>query len=380
MVHVFVVDENTLKYHLEYMFAGTGAGDKTSNFLISSNDTTTHPTTERNLVGMIADISRIKINDKIIFYVQGTTKFYGVFKAVSEGFFDENNSNNYLIDKLKKGLSYRIKIAPDKVYAYGITEHELLDILYQKEHPHQMCWSLIYRKLKGNRGCTMIFDYEYNDILKKLQSANNCVTLTGSNFTYDHYTQLIVTMDKNNTYQGKAASLDITNRMLFKANRGNAFEVHLQAHMLQHFSEQPLRSILFSLPNSNKIWIGNEVSCGVGMQRIDLLTIQENEHTAFIKVIELKCIQAYIDIIHNQIPWYLQWISDYITPNYNKNVVVIPCIIAKSSSTPNTSIINTAKTYKHNIIGKRPNVSIAPIEYVEFSILAKEIECVKKSL
>jgi hypothetical protein len=373
MVHIFVVDENTLKYHLEYMFAGTGAQNKTSEFLISSTETNTHHATERNLVGMIADISRIKINDKIIFYVQGTTKFYGIFKAVSEGFFDENDSNNYLIDKLNKGLSYRVKIAPDEVYANGITEHQLLDMLHQKKYPYQMCWSLIYRKLKGNRGCTMIFDYEYADILQKLRLANNEVSLTGDNFSYDSNRQLIVPVKIHHTYQGKVNSLDITNRMLFKANKKNAFEVHLQTYILQRFVKQPLHSIFFSLPDNDKIWIGNEVSCGVGMQRIDLLTIQEDTDTVFIKAIELKCDVAQAYIIQKQIPWYLQWLSDYVAPNYNKKVVIVPCIIAKKGKSKNTSVINAAMAYNPNIIGMQHNISIAPIEYIEFSISAKDI-------
>ena len=67
--HVFIVDKYTFKYHLEYMFAGTGAGDKEVPFLTDCN-AYTHPTTERNLVGMIADVSRIRHGDKIIFYLQ----------------------------------------------------------------------------------------------------------------------------------------------------------------------------------------------------------------------------------------------------------------------------------------------------------------------
>ena len=56
---------------------------------------------ERNLVGMIADISRIQIGDNIIFYLQATTsgkqgQFFGVFTAKSKAFFDENDSDNYL--------------------------------------------------------------------------------------------------------------------------------------------------------------------------------------------------------------------------------------------------------------------------------------------
>ena len=31
--HVFIVDKTTFKYHLEYMFAGTGAKDKTVPFI-----------------------------------------------------------------------------------------------------------------------------------------------------------------------------------------------------------------------------------------------------------------------------------------------------------------------------------------------------------
>lgn len=367
MVHVFVVDETTLKFHLEYMFAGTGAKDKKTDFLCTYNELNIHSTTERNLVGMIADVSKIRINDKIIFYVQGTTKFYGVFNVVSKAFFDENNSENYLVDKLQKGLSYRIKIAPYEVYSNGITEHELLDMLYQKEHPSQLCWSLIYRKLKGNRGCTMIFDYEYTDIIRKLKSANNDIALNGNNFTYDKKTQLIIPITDIKTYQGRMNSIDIKNRMLFKANRGNAFEVHLQAYILQNFDTEPLHSIIYSTPENKTIWIGNEVSCGVGMQRIDLMSIQENHDTIYIKVIELKCISAYADIVHKQLPWYIQWISDYVAPNYNKQVKIIPCVLALESN-DNNQFISDTQTFQPNIIGLQPNVSIEPIEYHEFSV------------
>ena len=69
MVHVFIVNRMTFKYHLEYSFAGTGAKDKLSTFLSNPNVSNYNAATERNLVGMIADISRIRANDKIIFYL-----------------------------------------------------------------------------------------------------------------------------------------------------------------------------------------------------------------------------------------------------------------------------------------------------------------------
>ena len=95
--HVFVVDKTTFKLHLEYMFAGTGAGKDEVEFLID-NSATMHWTREKKLVGMIADISRVRIGDKIIFYLQAHDDkpgmFYGVFKVASLAFFDENDGSN----------------------------------------------------------------------------------------------------------------------------------------------------------------------------------------------------------------------------------------------------------------------------------------------
>lgn len=82
MTHVFVVDKNTFKYHLEYMFAGTG-GSRDASFLFD-NKIQLHWKSEASVIDMISDISRIRVGDRIIFYVQAHKgvpgKFYGVFK------------------------------------------------------------------------------------------------------------------------------------------------------------------------------------------------------------------------------------------------------------------------------------------------------------
>ncbi len=83
------------------------------------------------------------------------------------------------------------------------------------------------------------------------------------------------------------------------------------------------------LENTGNLWIGNEVSCGVGMQRIDVATIQYNDEFAYINIIELKCTEAYNDIIDSQIPWYITWIKDYIVPTFRQKVIITPVIISK---------------------------------------------------
>ena len=79
------------------------------SFLLNSN-TSFPATTERMLVGIVADISRIRIGDNVVFYLQSHNGTPGMFYVESEPFFDENNDLNYLKDELGKGLSFRILI------------------------------------------------------------------------------------------------------------------------------------------------------------------------------------------------------------------------------------------------------------------------------
>ncbi len=370
MVHVFIVDETTLKYHLEYLFAGTGAKDKTAPFL--NNALINYPaTTERMLVGMIADISRIRIGDKVIFYLQATANsqgmFFGVFKVVSNPFFDENDNNNYLLRQMGKGLSFRVLLEPDTVYSKGVTEHEYLDSLTGKNYPYDLCWSLIYRKLKGKRGCTMIMDYEYDDLLTKLITKNNNTALTGTAFTFDRKNYEIISAQTNNVYQGRQNSLNILNRLLFKANNRNAFETHLQAYITQNIDKQPLSNLLLPLPGNNA-WVGNEVSCGVGMQRIDIMVKQETDTDVFIRLVELKDEAPYLNIILYQIPWYLKWLSDYVIPKYQgKNIHLIPTIIAAGNLNANL------RTQYQNFSYTINNVDVQPLQYIGFNTTAHQI-------
>ena len=368
--HVFVVDSRTIKMHIEHLFAGTGAKDKQSPFLLKADDNSINANTERNLVGLIADISRIRRGDNIIFYLQASGKtpgtFFGIFKAESIGFFDENDEDNYLKEELSKGLSYRIKISPKEVFSCGITEHEYLDDLSGKQFPYQLCWSLIYRKLKGNRGCTMITEYEYIDLYNKLKYKNNGNNLEGDSFTFDEENAVIKKAERHTIdYVGRQFKIDITERLLYKKKRGNAFEAHLQAYILQNFDKSPLKDVL-GIHMVENTWIGNEVSCGVGMQRIDLLLIETEDDIIHIRIVELKDEEPYDYIITNQLPWYLKWVSDYIVPAYLQHfnkVYLHPCIIAKQ--TTDETMLDKIKNKRFNF---DTDAEICMNEYISFQI------------
>ena len=70
MTHVFIVNETTFKYHLEYLFAGTGASNVPTDFVLDKK-VVLKTQDEKRSIGMITDVSRIRKGDKILFFVTG---------------------------------------------------------------------------------------------------------------------------------------------------------------------------------------------------------------------------------------------------------------------------------------------------------------------
>ena len=188
--HVFVVSAVTFDLHLKYMFVGTGSKDHQIDFNATASSSL-HHSSENSLVSMLADASRLRKGDSVYFYVQQDTnsdgKFYGVFECIEDGpFLDNDDKKQFLRNELEKNLNIRAKIKPKTVYSGGISDWDLLDNISSVSKPYEMLWSLIYRKLKGNRGNTMIALFEEKQILNKL-AKRNPTSLTipqGANLEY----------------------------------------------------------------------------------------------------------------------------------------------------------------------------------------------------
>ena len=376
MYHVFVVNDVTFKYHLEYLFAGTCA-PQNPDFLEdseyrnpSNKNYGVTPKQELSICGMIADVSRIRPGDKVIFYLTQTTEhegmFFGTFVVKGLAFFDANDGN-YLSPQLGVNLNFRVILSPDKVYARGVSEREALDSLRGITHPSQMCWSMIYRKLKGKRGCTMITDYEATRLVMLIKNVNKGKELKAKHFTYDNAENQIKTYAESHSYKGTKNSIDIRDRMLKKARGQYKYEAHLQAYVLQHIDKKPLNALL-DIHTREPLWIGNEVSCGVGMQSIDIMTQQCGKKDIYINVIELKCVEPYDDILDKQLLKYENWILDYISPLYQeKHVHIRPIIIAKSFGRKEQTecFVQKCKKVKSYTTG---NTTIEPVCYIGYTI------------
>ncbi|EAI1632657.1 DUF91 domain-containing protein, partial [Campylobacter jejuni] len=339
--HVFIVDVNTFKYHLEYGFVGTGNKDYYVDFNNNYN-TSLHPTSENSILCLIADFSRVQIGDLVIFYLQQNCengiyegKFYGFFKISSLVFLDNNDDKQFLKDELKKSLTFRCFIEPCGVYAEGVTEWEALDEIKDIISPNQMLWSLIYRKLKGNRGNTMITMYESDRLINLIRKKNNFVNLSYNRYSFDVYLQKIINTNFSLNYSDRMEKINILPRLFQKYYDGKQFEMHLQVYILQEFYKTHFFGLL---SNEHIEWLGNEVGCGVGMQSIDIMASSSININGLIykKVIpvELKSCEVYPEIIL-QMQRYINWLNQYYVPNHQSSI--LPVIICRKTNKNSTN-------------------------------------------
>lgn len=374
--HVFIVDTVTFKYHLEYLFAGTGAKNDIIDF--NNNSTTRlHHTTENNLVGMIADAQRIRKGDFIIFYLQQSIsqgvfegKFYGIFKAKEDlSFLDNNDNRQFLKAELRKSLTFRILIKPYEVYAKGVTEWEALDEIKHIQSPHQMLWSLIYRKLKGGRGNTMITIYESERLFKLLKDKNIRHTLNGSRLTYAMDNEEIKEDSVSHSYIGRKDVINILPRLIKKYNLNQAFEAHLRTYIIQNIGRNINKTLDDTLLNKLPLeWIGDEVSCGVGMQRIDIVLSVINKDSRIIIPIELKAVEANPNNIF-QIQRYVDWLEQYYLPNRISDIqpVLVSKKIPDKKQSYYSDIINSFKDFNGR------NDRCIPLKYIEFELVKDDL-------
>lgn len=367
MTHIFIVSEKTFKTHLQYMFAGTGHGEVIPDFIGCTKESKKADYDEKTFASMIADISKIRVGDRIAFYVTGCKKVFGFFKAKSSPFFN-SKSNDYLGNELGRYLPFRVLIEPDEVFEKGITEHEALDCIENVVHPYEMCWSLIYRKLTGMRGCSFITDFESKRLYDQIATKNsNRALQTDNQYDYDDEYKIIKVTSNANTYSGATTtSLEIKPRLL---EIKNSFETHLQAYISQNYDKDELHGLLFPNTEPDNSWFGNEVVCSVGEQRIDCMLMCETKDNFYIRVIELKDEPPSADLVKIQLDWYLKWVRQYIVPQINKNVIIIPTIIApqnKRDCDNKTNFIKAFNEFNNTKTLKAKNFTIKKIEFISF--------------
>ncbi len=187
--HVFIVNDDTFPSHLQYLFAGTGAKDKDED------------------ISLLSDIKRIRPGDLVLFYIEATSKvkggFYGIFKVANYTplVFHVTKQDGFQ-PNLGKKLIYRTLLEPYEVYPKGVPEWEALDKL--PVYATEIQWSLIYRKLKGKRGCTPLFPWEAQRLIDMIRDKNGGRPIATASFTggfdWDRIRRRVITTQNRQNY------------------------------------------------------------------------------------------------------------------------------------------------------------------------------------
>jgi hypothetical protein len=378
--HVFIVDSTTFTLHLEYLFAGTGAKDHRIDFN-NNPRTALHPTTENMLVSMIADGARIRRGDDIIFYLQQEIprgifdgKFYGIFRAREDhSFLDNNDTHQYLKTELGKSLTFRTLIEPFRVYPEGVTEWEALDEIKHLTAPNQMLWSLIYRKLKGNRGNTMITIYEAERLAQLIRNKNarNELNCGDRRLSFDLDTQRIVGLNRRpSQYAGRREDINVVPRLIAKYRANRSFETHLQAYIVRHLGMNINPSLDKGILHGGQIeWLGNEVSCGVGMQRIDVMPSLIRNGQRVLVPIELKAGRP-DEKNMKQIQRYVDWIEQYYIPNRQSDIepVLIARAVGDRAAPGYRRLLESFRRFN-----EANRATCGTLKYIEFDVAGNEL-------
>lgn len=373
--HVFVVSATTFDLHLKYLFVGTGSKDNQIDFNRKSTSSL-HHASENSLVSMLSDASRLRKGDSVYFYVQQESnadgKFYGVFECTEDGpFLDGDDEKQFLRNELEKNLNIRAKIGPRAVYAGGISEWDLLDNISSVTKPYEMIWSLIYRKLKGNRGNTMITLFEEQQLLKKLTDRHSSALVVpqGANLEYRDEEIRVNLVNASFSYTGNAEKIDLLPRLRAKYLEGKAFEAHLQAYMVASILKDANNSLDSTLFENHQLeWLGNEVSCGVGMQRIDILTHTRVSDETIISPIELKAVSAQAKNL-KQIQRYVDWLKLYYLPTMPGKIrpVLVTKEFSNGDEESKAQLFNEIEAFNHL------NSDCLPVLWVTFHFVGDSL-------
>ena len=204
----------------------------------------------------------------------------------------------------------------------------------------------------------MITIYEAEKLLGLIRVKNQNKEIIANSYSYKNGKQRGY-KKPNKKYKGNTNDLfDIIPRLICRKHNKKAYESHLQMFLTQNIAVHESLNNALGIDEKSEIeWIGNEVSCGVGMQRIDVMfSHKKNDMEREVVPIELKARRASADNI-KQVSRYIDWIEQYYVPN--RPSIIRPVLICPHS------ILDASTKKEFRNFNRAAKGRYLPLEYIE---------------
>jgi hypothetical protein len=300
--HVFITDKDTFPVVRDNGFWGVGIKDipNTLEEVVKEN----LENSKKPYFGMMADILGTRIGD-IVFLYERQVGFHGIYKIVSEPFFDITQ-----IGCVGEIWPIRIKIECLNYFPKPVPE----DYLFSTKDYESKFWGWFYRKIQGPRGINTINPEATEALIELLVKVNgNALNKPSWIQSYPSKDNVKITLPINKD--------------------GNVYlEDILRAWLISNI-DNPARKDLRAIfgPVEDIEWFANNVPYHVTRKNIDILCYHKNmKYTGFplryqFSVVELKRDKAKPDDV-TQVINYSKWVSGRLA---NSEIeTVCPILIA----------------------------------------------------
>ena len=283
--HVFITDENTFPVVRDNSFWGVGVKGipNTLDELIKVN----LENGKKPYFGMIGDILGTRVGD-IVFLYERQVGFHGIYKIVSEPFFDSTP-----IGCVDETWPLRVGIECLNYFPQSVPE----DYLFSTKEYESKFWGWFYRKIQGARGINTINPEAAEALIEVLVKINgNAINKPPQIQPYpsSNKNKILLPLDQD----GKVYLEDILRSWLI-ANIDNP-------------KRKDLREIFG--PVDDLEWFANNVPYHVTRKNIDILCYHKNiKYTGFplryqFSVVELKRDTADDNDV-SQVIEYSKWVA-----------------------------------------------------------------------
>ncbi|MCM8785648.1 MAG: hypothetical protein NC827_02790 [Candidatus Omnitrophica bacterium] len=184
----------------------------------------------------------------------------GLIPNADDRFPNSDRDIDLILDDILWAEMTRETLESFEVYSEGVPEWEVLDKL--PVYATEIQWSLIYRKLKGKRGCTPLLPWEAQRLIDMIRNKNRGRPIANSQFTggfdWDRNNRKIITTQYQQNYPcARDFNFNVLSKICNLQMQKRSYEVHLQLYFTENIG---INSNLNSIVGNNLIWFGNEVA------------------------------------------------------------------------------------------------------------------------